>query len=611
LESTTSKSLEPIFRTIRESQDVSAVRASIMDLGYETADEVYPILVDKLNDPNPGIQHAAVISLGRYGRTEAVQEIIKPKIFRSSVANIRWAAVAAVGKLGDYRVIDCLLKAVADPEWIVRTQAVTELMGKVQEVRDRRDARQIHVLIHMLSLENEEIVGLAVEGLKEFAAESLTPLREALNNSSGTIRANAARALGKLASPQSVPCLLASLQDGDWRVRACSAEALGTIGDPTSIEPLIQKLDDNVAKVQEQASAALVRFGKEATLPLLNALSRERNKFVLRAIILALGRIVDPKSVPALIDHLSSSYFIVRQAAVTALGRFGPGVIEHIMPTLSFNRSDIGPLITDAGDQHHPELQIRAVKAIGGLEDHRAVPTLKHLVDAGSPEVQEAAMHALFHIGCAAWGRCCAIKILAEVGTTSMASRLAPSMEDDSDNVRFEAVRALGKWGGLEDVKFLVRVAVKDRASFIRTEAIRALRKIGNGRQEVLEAALRGLKDKARAVRATSAGLLGLIQNEKSISPLLKAMADPHWSVRERAENALLNFGSGAVLPLIDALESPHWTTRGRAARLLGEIGDPRAVEPLKRILTLKGEKEKVRERAAAALKKFQDKLPA
>ena len=88
-------------------------------------------------------------------------------------------------------------------------------------------------------------------------------------------------------------------------------------------------------------------------------------------------------------------------------------------------------------------------------------------------------------------------------------------------------------------------------------------------------------------------------------------MADSHWSVRERAENALLNFGSGAVLPLIAALESPHWITRRRAARLLGEIGDPRAVEPLKRILTLKGEREKVRERAAAALKKFQDKLPA
>lgn len=611
MESKASKSLEPIFRIIRESQDASAVRAAIMGLGYESRDEVYPVLVDKLNDPNPSIQHAAVISLGRYGRTEAVQEIIKPKIFRSPAANIRWVAVAAVGKLGDYRVIDYLLKAVDDPEWIVRTQAVTELMGKVQEIRECRDACQIHVLIHMLSLESEEIVGLAVEGLKEFGAESLTPLREALNNSSATIRANAARALGKLASPQSVPCLLSSLQDGDWRVRASAAEALGAIGDPTSMEPLIQIIHDNVAKVQEQASAALIRFGKHATLPLLHALSRERDKFVLRALLLALGRIADPRSVPTVINHLRSSYFIVRQAAVTALGRSGPGVVDLLLSTLSFNCSDMGPMIKDAGNRNHPELQIRAIKAIGGLEDHRAVATLKRLIDEGPPEVQEAAMQALFHIGCAAWGRCCAIKVLAEAGEASMAARLAPSLRDDSDNVRFEAVRTMGKWGGPQAVQFLVQVAVRDRANFIRAEAIRALRTIGTGRQEVLETALRGLKDKGREVRAQSASLLGLFQNEKSILPLLNSMSDSHWSVRERAENALLNFGPSAVKPLIASLGSRHWTTRLRAVRLLGEIGDHKAVAPLKRFLARKAERDDVRKTAAAALTKLQEKLPA
>jgi HEAT repeat protein len=611
LEPITSKPLEPIFRIIRESHDASAVRAAIMDLGYETRDEVYPVLVAKLNDPNPGIQHAAVISLGRFGRADAVQELIKPKIFRSPAANIRWVAVAAVGKLGDYRVIDYLLKAVDDPEWIVRTQAVTELMGKVQEIRDCRDHRQIHVLIHMLSLESEEIVGLAVEGLKEFGADSLTLLREALNNSSATIRMNAARALGKIASTQSAPCLLSALEDGDWRVRAGAAEALGAIGDPASIEPLIQKIHDNVAKVQEQASLALIRFGKQATTPLLHALSRERNKFVLRAILMALGKIADPRSISSLIGHLRSSYFIVRQAALTALGRFGPGVIDLLLPTLSYNSSDIGPLIRDAGDMDHPELQVRAVKAIGGLEDHRAVLTLKHLVNEASPEVQEAAIQALFQIGCAAWERCSAIKVLAEVGGPSLVSRLAPSLKDDSDNVRYEAVRSFGKWGGSDAVQFLTQVAVKDRAVFIRAEAIRALRTVGNGGQEVLETALRGLKDKGREVRVQAASLLGLSQNEKSILPLLNAMSDPHWSVRQRAENALLNFGFSAVQPLIGSLGSRHWTTRFRAARLLGELGNKEAVAPLKVLLARKTERDDVRKTAEAALAKLQVEAPS
>ena len=608
MESKASKSLGSIFRVIRESQDASATRAAIMDLGYEDGAEIYPVLVEKLNDPNPAIQHAAVISLGRFGRPDAIQEIIKPKIFRSSVANIRWAAVTALGKLGDYRVIDYLLKAVDDPEWIVRTQAITELMGKVQEVRDCRDSRQLHVLIHMLSLENEEIVGLAVEGLREFGSESLAPLREALNNSSATIRANAARALGKLASPQSVPCLLTSLQDSEWRVRSSAAEALGAIGDPTCIEPLIQEIHDNVAKVQEQASAALIRFGKQATLPLLHALARERNKFVLRALLQTLGSIADPKSIPGLIEHLSSSYFIVRQAAVTSLCRFGPAVIDPLLPALSFNSSDIRLLLQSADDRLHPELQIRAIMAIGGLEDHRAVLSLKRLVDEGLPEVQEAAVQALFHIGCAAWRRCYAIKVLAEVGEASLALRLVPSLKDTSVYVRFEVVRAFGKWGGPVALQSLVQVATRDRADFVRAEAIRALRTIGAGREEVLEVALRGLKDEGREVRAVSASLLGLFQNENSILPLLKAMTDPHWSVRQRAENALLNFGSDAVKPLIAAMGSPHWATRLCAVRLLGDIGDHSAIAPLKKLLGRRGQRKDILENATASLRKLQER---
>ncbi|MCX6564752.1 MAG: HEAT repeat domain-containing protein [Candidatus Aminicenantes bacterium] len=611
MESKALKPLEPIFQAVREGQDASLVRSAIMELGYEPREGVYPVLVDKLNDPNPGIQHAAVISLGRLGRPEAIEELIKPKIFRSTAANIRQAAVAAVGKLGDYRVIDYLLKAVEDPEWIVRTQAVTELMGKVQEILDHRDVRLIHILIHMLSLENEEIVGLAVEGFKEFGADSLPALHDALNNSSPLIRSNVARALGKLKSHQSVPYLLALLQDSEWQVRASAVEALGMIGSKASIEALVQEIQDNVGKVQEKAAEATIRFGKLATMPLLNALSRERDKFALRAIILALGKIGDPKSVPSLVGHLRSSYFIVRQAAMTALVRFGPTVAGVLLPTLSFNSSNIEPLLRDAADRRRPELQIRAIKAIGGLEDHRAVRLLKEIVDEGLPDVQEAATQALALIGCAAWGRCCAIKILAEVADSSLAPLITPSLKDDSDNARFEAVRALGKMDGPEAVKLLIGVVKKDRADFIRAEAIRALRTIGAGQAGVLETALHGLKDKSREVRSLSARLLGLFHDKKSILPLLKTMADPHWSVRESAENALMNFGHDAVPLLIEALGSPTWTTRFRAARILGEIGDIKAAAPLKKLLVRKGERKEVRSVASISLKKVQNKLPA
>ncbi|MCJ7588901.1 MAG: HEAT repeat domain-containing protein [Candidatus Aminicenantes bacterium] len=592
----------------RESEDAAAVRAAIMQLGYEKNDEIYPLLVEKLDDMNPSVQHAAVIALGRYGRADAIEELIKPKIFHSSNPQIRWAAVTAVGRLGDYRVIDLLLKAVEDPEWIVRTEAVTELMVKVRDIVARKDVRLARVLIYMFSLDNEEIVNLAMEGFQEMGPESLTWLHDALRNPSPNIRSNAARTLGKMKSRGSTPYLIDLLQDEDATVRTSACEALGRIGDKVSIEPLVSMVQDNVEKVQDQAVASLVGFGKQATIPLLNALSRERDKFAQRAFLKCLGRIGDPKSVAALISYLRSSYFIVRQSAVSALVRFGPIVTRHLVATLSFNASDIEKLTRDACDKEHPELQMRAIKALGGLEDHRAIPLLKEMVEEGLPDVQEAACQALYQIGCAAWGRCSALKVLGEVADPSAVPEILPSLQDESDNVRFEAVRALGKLAGPEAVKHLVRIARGDRADFIRREAFRVLRTAGLGQPGILDVAKGGLRDSSREVRVQAARLLGNFQDRKSILPLLKAMADPHWSVRESAETALLNFGQDAVDLLIEALNSRSWTTRFRAARLLGEIGDPRAVSPLKKALARRGERKSVRDVVDASLRKLENR---
>jgi HEAT repeat protein len=597
--------MKSLLQAARASEDAAAVRAAIMQLGYETGPDVYPFLVEKLDDPNPNIQHAAVVALGRHGRAEAIDDLSKPKIFHSSYHQIRWAAVTAVGRLGDYRVIDLLLKAAEDTEWIVRTEAITELMGKVKDIIALKDVRLARILIYMFSLDNEEIVNLAMEGFQELGPACLDWLHEALRNPSPNIRSNAARTLGRMKSQGSTHFLIELLQDEESAVRASASEALGLIGNKVSIEPLVMMVQDNVEKVQDQAVTALVGFGKGATVPLLNALSRERDKYAQRAFLKCLGRIGDPKSVSALISYLRSSYFIVRQAAVSALVRFGPIVTRHLLATLSFNASDIDSLKKDACDREHPELQLRAIKAIGGLEDHRTVALLKELVEEGLPDIQEAASQALYQIGCSAWGRCCALKVLGEVGDVSIVPEVLPSLRDDSDNVRYEAVRALGKLGGAEAVHHLMHMARRDPCDFIRREAVRLLRTAGQGHAGVVDMARHGLKDASRDVRVQCARLLGGFQDKTSILPLLKAMADPHWSVRESAEIALLNFGRGAVEPLIGALKSASWTTRFRAARLLGEIGDPAAVPPLENALARRGERKNVREVIESSLRRL------
>ncbi len=592
-------------------EDAALRREAIIALGYEKSEAIFPLLIEQLGDDNPSIQHAAIISLGRYGNTEAIDELVKPKILHSPVVNIRWAAVAAIGKLGDFRVIEHLLKVVDDSEWIVRNQAATELKVKIHEIISLCESRYARILVRLLALPQDEIVNLAIEGFVELAETSVGILLDAIASGSPVVREHATKALGLIGSKEAVLPLIDLLHDFEWTVRCHAAEALGLIHDKRAIEPLVISLRDNVEKVQQEAIRALVGFERLATRPLLNALSYEKNKFNLRAIILTLGQIGDMKAVPALIGHLRNSYFVVRRAAIKALRGYGPKIIDALVPTLSYNKSDIKPLLDDALNCDDQPLQLRAIKALGGLEDHRAVELLKKLVDEGVPDVQDAAIAALVQIGCAAWGRCGALMILSHIGNKSLVSVIIPSLSDDSANVRLEAVRALARLGGFDVIDPLIKAARKDRDSYIRFEAVRRLRVVGVGYDQVLQLAFSALKDPHRDVRSQAARLLGNFQDGRSIAPLIKTLHDKHWTVRESAEYALFNFGDQAVEPLIAAIESKSWRTQFRVARLLGEIGGQRAVDPLEQLLKKRGVKSKVKEIVQQSLIKLCGKAAA
>jgi len=138
-------------------------------------------------------------------------------------------------------------------------------------------------------------------------------------------------------------------------------------------------------------------------------------------------------------------------------------------------------------------------------------------------------------------------------------------------------------------------------------------------------------------VRDQAARQLGILGDAKAIGPLLKCLGGNHLRgaaealacfrekraipdiiemleddySRETAGKALLKFGKDAVPPLTETLSKPNYTPsrnetslsverRSEAARLLGEIGDPRAIQPLLR--RLEDEQKGVRLSAALAL---------
>jgi len=120
-------------------------------------------------------------------------------------------AVFALGELGDKRAVEPLIKALKDPDWIVRCD-----------------------------------VAIALGALGDECA--VEPLIYALKDPSEFVRKDAAVALRKLGDERAVEPLIKALKDFDKEMQWRAAEALGKIGDPKALDAL-ERLKDDDSKV--------------------------------------------------------------------------------------------------------------------------------------------------------------------------------------------------------------------------------------------------------------------------------------------------------------------------------------------------------------------------
>jgi vesicle coat complex subunit len=142
---------------------------------------------------------------------------------------------------------------------------------------------------------------------------------------------------------------------------------------------------------------------------------------------------------------------------------------------------------------------------------------------------------------------------------------------------------------------------LQDADSNVRKEAVRAMGKLGNG--EALPHLLSTANDSASDVRLAVATALGEIGDEKAKSTLATLANDDDVYVSLCSIKALGSLG--AVEELVPVLRHEDQHVRGNAARILGELGDPKALEPLRG--ALKDEYDDVRVEASVAIRKIEE----
>jgi HEAT repeat protein len=107
----------------------------------------------------------------------------------------------------------------------------------------------------------------------------------------------------------------------------------------------------------------------------------------------------------------------------------------------------------------------------------------------------------------------------------------------------------------------------------------------GVARADRVEDLLKMLQSKTPMDRREAAHELGKLKDSRAVSPLIAALKDEEPMVRLDVSGALIEIGKPVVDPLLEAVKHDNdpiflWN----AIRVLEEVGDPKAIEPLKEI---------------------------
>ncbi len=169
------------------------------------------------------------------------------------------------------------------------------------------------------------------------------------------------------------------------------------------------------------------------------------------------------------------------------------------------------------------EVRANAAKALGDLNDKRAVPGLIDALKDTHVIVRRKAGFAL-----------------SNIGDERSVPGLINALKDEDAEVRAYAARALGNRGDKRAFPALIK-ALKDVNANVRKNAAQALgdRSVKSAVLPLIEA----LKDENAEVRANAAKALGDLNDKRAIPALIEAIKDEDPQVRANVSKALGNIG--------------------------------------------------------------------
>ncbi len=255
---------EPAAEAVAESLQVESILvqpqtadSGTVALEEEQVKDEIDIQIDLLADPDWVVRREAVITLGEMGDERCVEPLARA--LRDGDWQVREVAIEAMGQVGS-PAVETLLKLLRD--WEVRKYAIAAL-GKI------RDERVLDPL--MLQLRHDEFKDDAIDALVALGAPSVEKLIPALRDKDENVRKCAVIALGRIKHSEAIDPLIQMLSDKDWFTRLTAAAALESIGDDRGREAIKPLLKDSDMVVKMRVERILAKWKKQPTSEPANA----------------------------------------------------------------------------------------------------------------------------------------------------------------------------------------------------------------------------------------------------------------------------------------------------------------------------------------------------
>ncbi len=248
----------------------------------------------------------------------------------------------------------------------------------------------------------------------------------------------------------------------------------------------------------------------------------------------------------------------------------------------------LAPELKTLVNDPNPTVRVRALLAIGRIQDSTSVPAVLPLLNDASVEVRREAVFALGQIGhrsarAALEARLgepdaetsrLAIEALGKLGDKAATPKLAEMLRNKDPLRRAEAAVALWRLADSTALDPLLRAAHDDSDPEVRWRVLYALEKIPAPQKIVLVAATH-MEDPSWLVRAYATRTIGRQKASRGNAYLIQRLGDAEVPVVVNAVRALQLVADtsykGGLGALPRALDHPHPSVRVTAATALGD----------------------------------------